>query len=188
MIEIAASSRRCFVFPAELRLAYAYYGDVERILTYLPHISLVRAHGPDSFRLLYSATELGSYHVRIVADVQARLDEGWRIWVQPLDGMPAIEAYAGLGSSETQGYFRSCSAFYEQGGETRIEYSLELQAELPIPVGLRFMPRAMMGRIVQSITKTRIREIVDGFVERSVAAFPHWLAELGDSGEFKALA
>jgi hypothetical protein len=188
MIDIAASSRRAFVFPAELPLAYAYYGDVERILNYLPHISLVCAYGPDSFRLLYSSTELGTYHVRIVADVQTRLEEGWRIWVQPLDDIPAVESKAGLSSLETRGYFSSCSAFFDQGGETRIEYGLELRAELPIPGGLRIMPRGMIGRIVRSVTQTRIREIVDGFVERSVVAFPHWLAEIKNAGGHEELA
>jgi hypothetical protein len=49
-------------------------------------------------------------------------------------------------------------------------------------LGLRFMPGMMVRRIANSITKMRIGEVVEGFVERSVAAFPHWLDEMEGHG------
>ena len=36
----------------------------------------------------------------------------------------------------------------------------------------------VVGGIARSITNMRIREIVEGFVDRSIDAFPHWLDEL----------
>ena len=42
------------------------------------------------------------------------------------------------------------------------------------------MPGPVVTRIAQSITGMRIREITEGFIERSIAAFPHWLDEFGD--------
>ncbi len=178
MIKISGSARRSFIFPAELPMAYAYYGDVSRLLNYLPHICLVRAYGPDRFRLLYSSTELGIYHVRIFADVQTTLDEGWILRVHPLDGIPPVRAHAGVNSVTAQGLFSSQSFFLGVGDRTRIEYSLQLRARLPSPLGLRFMPGAMVGRIAQGITNMRIREVVEGFIEHSVAAFPHWMDEM----------
>lgn len=178
MIKVVGSSRRSFVFPAELPLAYAYYGDVGRLLNYLPHICLVRAYGPDRFRLLYSSTELGAYNIRIYADVQTTLEEGWVVRVHPLSGHEPVAAQAGVHSSMAQGSFTSTSVFKDEGSQTRIEYSLQLQAQLPLPLGLRFMPGGMVNRIASSITKMRIRDIVQGFIERSVDAFPHWLEEL----------
>lgn len=177
-IKIIGSARRSFLFPAELPMAYAYYGDVGRLLNFLPHICLVQAYGPDRFRLLYSTTELGTYHVRIVADVQTTLEKGWVLRVHPLDGISPVKSQMGINSVMTQGHFSSRSVFRDRGHQTRIEYSLQLQAELPTPLGLRLMPGMMLNSIARSITKTRIREIAEGFVERSVAAFPHWLAEL----------
>ena len=179
MIEIAGSSRRSFTFPAELPLAYAYYGDVGRLLGYLPHICLVRAYEADRFRLLYQTTELGAYHIRIFADVQTTLEEdGWILRVHPLDGPEPVQPQAGLSSSTTQGYFTSRSVFRDEGAETRISYELQLEAQLPPPLGLRLMPGMVINRIAGSITKMRTRETVDGFIERSVSAFPHWLDEM----------
>ena len=180
MIEVLGSARRSFIFPASLPLAYAYYGDVGRVLNYLPHICLVRAYGPDRFRLSYNTTELGAYHIHILADVQTILAEGRRIRIHPLAGIPPVQSEAGLNSATAQGYFESESIFYEAGDQTRIEYSLKLQAELPSPLGLRFLPGIVIDSIAQSITRMRIREIAEGFIERSVSAFPHWLAEFED--------
>jgi hypothetical protein len=182
MIKITGSATRAFSFPAELPLAYAFYGDVSRLLNYLPHICLVRAYGADRFRLLYSTTELGAYHVRIFADVQTTLEAGWVLRVHPLEGLRPVEAKAGVNSTTAQGRFSSCSIFYNEGAQTRIEYDVELRATLPVPLGLRLMPRMMVNRIASSITKNRIREIVAGFIERSVDAYPYWLNELERDG------
>jgi hypothetical protein len=177
-IKIAGLARRSFLFPAELPMTYAYYGDVGRLLNFLPHICLVRDYGPDRFRLLYNTTELGTYHVRIFADVQTTLDKGWVLRVHHLDGLSPVKTQAGVNSTTAQGYFSSRSVFRDEGDRTRIEYSLRLQAMLPTPLGLRLMPGMMINSIAKSITRTRIREIAEGFIERSVAAFPHWLGEL----------
>jgi hypothetical protein len=182
MIQVAASARRTFTFPAELPIAYAYYGDVGRVLTYLPHICMVRAYGPDRFRLLYNTTELATYHIRIFADVQTTLDRGWVIRVRPLTGIAPVEAESGINSTAAQGYFTSRSVFQEVGDQCQIEYSLQLRAKLPKPLGVRFMPGAMIDRIAKGITSTRMREISDGFIERSIAAFPHWLDEMKGNG------
>jgi hypothetical protein len=182
MIRITGSALRTFTFAGELPMAYAYYADVGRVLSYLPHIFLVRAYGPDQFRLLYSTTELGTYHVRIFADVQTTLEKGWIVRVRPMEGIPPVKTEATLGSTTTQGYFSSQSIFSDSGAETRIKYALQLKADLPTPLGLRLMPGMMVDRIAKSITNMRIREIADGFVERTTDAFPHWLAELETRG------
>ena len=178
MIRVAGSVHRSFVFPAELPLAYAYYADIGRVLSYLPHICLVRTFAPDQLRLLYRSTELGLYHIRIFADVQTLLEDGHVLHVRPLRGQPPIRPEAGAQSAAAQGVFASRSIFRDAGSQTRIEYELQLRADLPTPLGLRVMPGLVVRSIARSITNMRIREIVEGFIERSVDAFPHWLEEL----------
>jgi hypothetical protein len=182
MIRVSGSACRSFLFPADLPITYAYYGDVGRLLNYLPHIYLVRAYGPDRFRLLYSTTELGTYNVRIFADVQTTLDEGWVLRVHPLDTIQPVTDQAGIHSSTTQGRFSSTSYFRDEGDQTQIEYSLQLEATLPKPLGLRFMPGFVVDRMAKSITEQRIREIVEGFIDHSVDAFPHWVDEMEGRG------
>ena len=178
MIKVSGSARRSFTFPAELPIAYAYYADVGRVLSYLPRICLVRAYGPDRFRLVYRSTELGVYRVRIFADVQTRLEEGWVLRVAPLNSAPPLKDRADAHTTSTQGYFASRSVFYDEGARTRIEYELKLWGDLPTPRGLRFMPGFMVDRVAVRITGMRMTEIVRGFIERSVDAFPDWLDEM----------
>jgi hypothetical protein len=179
MIRVAGSTRRSFAFPAELPIAFAFYSDLSRVLNYLPHIFLVQAYDYDQFRMLYSTTELGMYHIRIFCDLQAQLDEEERVLlIKPLDASPPVRAKAGFKSATAQGYYYSESVFHATGDETVIDYRLQLRAALPTPLGLRFMPGAVINRIAHNITRWRIREIVDGFIERSIDAFPFWLEEM----------
>ena len=178
MIKVAGSVHRSFVFPAELPLAYAYYADIGRVLSYLPHICVARTYGPDQLRLLYHSTELGLYRIRIFADVQTLLEDGQVLRVRSLDGQSPVEPEAGAQSATAQGYFTSESTFHDAGSQTRVEYKLQLRADLPTPLGLRIMPGLVIGSIARSITNRRIREIVEGFIDRSIDAFPHWFEEL----------
>ena len=181
MIKVAASARRSFVFPATCALAYAYYSDAGRLLDCLPHICLVRAYGPDRFRLLYDATELGVYQVHILADVQTILEEGRVLRSEPWDGLPPGEARISSKAVIAQGFYASRSTFCEAGGKTRIEYSVQIWAQLPTPHGLRLLPRRVVDHIARSITNMRMRETANCFVERSIAAYPQWLAEMEGS-------
>jgi hypothetical protein len=177
-IKVGGSVDRSFLFPGKLPTAYAYYADVGRLLSYLPRICLVRAYGPDRFRLLYSSTELGIYHIHIFADVQTTLEEGRVLHIRPLNGVPPVRAWADVHSSTSQGYFESRSVFHDEGERTRIDYHLQLQADLPAPTALRFVPGAMLAGIAKGITHKRIHEISEGFIGRSTDAFPYWLAEI----------
>jgi hypothetical protein len=40
------------------------------------------------------------------------------------------------------------------------------------------MPGGIVNRIAHNITRRRIREIAEGFIERSIDAFPYWMDEL----------
>lgn len=185
MIKIVGSTRRSFIFPAELPAAFAYYSDLGRILTYLPHISLMRAFAYDQFRVLYNTLELGAYHIRIFCDMHAVLGkEGeWVLRIQPWDGgHPPVRPEAGLSSSTARGYFNSESVFRQVGpGQTEIDYSLQLRSKLPTPLGLRLVPGRVVNHIAESIMTMRIHEIAEGFIERSIEAFPHWLGEMHNS-------
>ena len=181
MIKVSGSARRVFTFPADLPTAYAYYSDVGRVLGYLPHIILVRAFSYDQFRMLYNTTELGLYHIRVYCDLQTRLVANGSkktIRIGPLAGVPPVKTESSLNSSTAQGIYTSLSVFHAANDETRVEYSMSLEARLPTPGGLRVMPGTVVDAIATNIAHTRIHEIVDGFVERSIEAFPHWLAEL----------
>ena len=181
MIRVAGSSHHTFSFPADLPTAFAYYSDVGRILTYLPHIFLVQAYAYDQFRMLYSTVELGVYHIRIFCDLRTTLDvarDRRAIHISPFREAPPVSPKAGLSASVAQGYYSSSSVFHDNGQKTRIDFSMNLQARLPTPLGLRLMPSAVVDGIAGNITNARIHEIASGFIQRSMDAFPYWLEEM----------
>ncbi len=75
MIRITGTTRQTFSFPADVATASRFYRDFSRILHYLPHIQLVKAYGPDQFRVMYHTLELSVYRVRIYCDLQVSYDE-----------------------------------------------------------------------------------------------------------------
>ena len=74
MLTIAASVQRSYLFPARRAQALAWHRDVDRLLQFLPHVSVVHKEGDGAYRLLYSAVEAGLYRVRIHCDVRVAFD------------------------------------------------------------------------------------------------------------------
>ena len=172
MIKLAGSVHRSFVFPADYQTAFNYYRDFNRTLSFLKHISVSNRYAEGEYRLEYNTKELGLYQVRLVCDMQVEIDHLQGILrIRPLQRASAVQSKAGMYSLYAQGFYNSESIFRAHGDRTEIEYKLRLRARLPIPMGLRFMPGSVINEIARNITRWRIREIADGFIERSLRAF-----------------
>ncbi len=175
MLKLVGSARRSFVFPADLPTAYSYYGDLGYILKFLPHISVVKLHTDDHFRILYSAKELGAYSIQVFCDLRATLDGGRRlIRIVPEEALPPIEATVSFYKTSGRGYFTMESLFTDAGDKTVVEFNFRLKAQLPKPRGMRLMIGSVVDRVTRNITANRMQEITDGFVQQSIAAFPDW--------------
>lgn len=172
MIRIACSVRRSFIFPADLPTACAYFGDVARAIGRLPHIRLVNTYAPNHFRLLYHASELGIYRIRLYCDVQAQFDAKRRILrVTPLNGHLPVKARVTLNSLTAQGTYASETVFQAAGDHTRVDYHLSLRATVPKMLGLKLVPDSVLERIAHTTAMWRIHEIADGLIERSIREF-----------------
>ncbi len=173
MIRVLGSVQRSFIFPGKLNAAFDYYADMDRTLLFLSHISTVERYSSEKFRMLFSTTELGIYKVRIFCDIQVHLNRQENILrILPFKDFEPVHKNAGVNSLTSQGYFSSESRFKDTGGQqTEIEYQLNLRAELPVPYGLRIMPRSIINTIARNITHWRIHETAGDFIERSVQAF-----------------
>ena len=169
MIKIAGTTRQTFSFPADLATAANFYRDFGRILHYLPHIQLVKAYGPDQFRVMYHTLELSLYRVRIYCDLQVRYDEACQtLHVAPLPDKPPVKSEATVQSLTARGYFTSQSVFRPRGEHSLVDYQLSLEARLPKPLGLMLIPDRVIEQIASNITEWRIHEIAGGFIKRSV--------------------
>jgi hypothetical protein len=172
MIQISGSKQRLFTFPASLQAAFAYYSDIPRSISFLPHISLVRTFEPSQYRLLYSSIESGLYRVKVYCDVCAILDKEKRfIHIQPSDENPPVKSESGVYSMTSQGYFDSEVTFSASGNQTRVEYSIRMAASLPVPLSLRLIPNALLNGSAQKKLSLHTDEIIDRFIERSTGAF-----------------
>jgi hypothetical protein len=173
MINIVGSTSLIFGFPADLPISFKYYSDLSRILHYLPHISILKKHTDDQYRMLYETTELGIYRVKVFCDIQVKSEwDTHTLSIRPLNNsVKPVKSHAGLYSLTGQGYYSSQTKFQAHGNQTKIDFSLKLQSELPVPLSLRLMPENLLNNIAGSITNWRIREIADGFIEKSIATY-----------------
>jgi hypothetical protein len=172
MISIHGKVARSFLFPVNLSSAFDFYCDFDRILHFLPHISIVNKYPNQGYRMLYHTTELGVYRVNIYCDIAVETEQQpLCIKIKPshLSGVP-VKGEVGLYSLIGQGYYSSTSTFTPEGDQTRIEYQFSLNAELPIPLGLRLVPNNILDGIASNLTKWRIKEIAEGFITRSLEA------------------
>lgn len=175
MINISGQINRSFVFPAPLESAFYHYRDVEKLMTFLPHISIVDFDKELlQLRTLYSTRELGTYDINILCDLDFVVDEAnYSFHVSAVDRLPAIKPHTSLRSTLARGYFTCNSIFspVEDSDETVVDYHIAIRAKLPTPKGLRLMPGRVVSGIVSGVTNGRMKEIADGFVLNSILAF-----------------
>jgi hypothetical protein len=170
LISIAGSARRSYTFPAPLDAAFRFNADLDRMLPLLPHITVIDAPSPSTRRLCYEATESGLYRVQIHCTVSTEIDErARRIRIRPEEN-PARE-HAGFRTMSGRGSYDSTIRFHANADATRIEYELKLRAALPVATSLSLIPTVLLDRSAGRIFSARLDEILDGFVERSIAAY-----------------
>lgn len=168
VISVLVTAKKEFSLPADLAATTAYFRDFSRTLADLPHLTLVSRHGPSRYRILYTAAEAGVYRVALYCDLQVRFDEFDRsIRVTPLGGIPPVPPSAAVGSLVGQGRFSSLSFLRSVGSRTDVDYSVQIEAELPKPVELGLVPDRMVERLVERVVRRRLREITDAFALRA---------------------
>lgn len=171
MIEINGSIQRSFTFPAPLPEALRYYANTDHILHLIPHIFFIQKYAEGQYRMLYHTTELAIYRVKIYCDLQASVEDNV-LKFRPLIGYAPVESLAGFDHLTAQGEYASDSVFEPLGtAETRITYTLHLKACLPTPLGLGLVPGPVMNGIANGITGRRMREIAQGFIDRSLVDY-----------------
>jgi hypothetical protein len=172
MIPLAGSTHQTFTFPAGIPEAFAYYSCIERTLGFLTHVQLDQQHDADRFRMLYQATELGLYRVRLYADVRAEVDpRAWVITLRPESTHPTRQTRAALYGLTAWGEFTSRSEFHPHPDGSLIDYFMSLKASLPVPLALRLLPERVLAAAAHQIIQRRIQEIVHGFIKSSIAGY-----------------
>lgn len=172
MLKIAGSASFSFLFPADRVTAYNYYCDMNRLVSYIKHIDIEFPFSDYEFRLYYHSLELGTTHFHVYCDVRLDCPPGHHIIrIVPIENLPPIESKSTLNSTKARGHYSSEATFHDMGNQTRIDYTLRLQADLPRPLNMRLMPRRAVNNLAKTITNRRIQEIAEHFISTSIAEF-----------------
>ena len=171
-LRISGTTRRVFMFPASMPETFAYYRDIGRSLGYLRNITTVQRFAPDQYRLVYSAKEGALYRVKIYCDVLAEADaEEYRIHILPLTGKIPVKSTVCMNEMTCQGYYTSEIVFIEHQCQTHVETSIDIEARLPIPAALLWIPHALLSVAANNIFLLRLDEVVNGFIDQSKLAY-----------------
>jgi len=182
MISVTGETKLTYTLPTDIETAFNFYQDIHRILPYLPRIEFIKSYSLSQLQLCYVSKELNAYDVRIFCDVQAKVDaKSQVIRLLPLKRDEAVKARSGFNSTIAHGHYQSESYFYPEGNQTRLEYFIELAAELPKPWAVKIVPDSMMSSIATSIANHRINEIANGFIQKSVPAMAKWQANQAEA-------
>ncbi|NJN53584.1 MAG: hypothetical protein HC804_01820 [Anaerolineae bacterium] len=180
MITITGKGQMTFMLPTAVDTAFDFYQDIHRVLPYLPRIRLIHGHGAQHVRVCYLSRELNMYDVEIYCDIQAETNrEEHVIRLLPREAEPPVKAKSSFHAASAYGRYSSTSTFFAEGNQTRLEYHLELSAELPKPWAVKFLPDGMMDSIANNITNHRIQEIATGFITQSALHITAWAAQNG---------
>ncbi len=183
MIKLNGAAQREFQVAAEARSTMQFFGALSQMIHYLPHIELIEEYSPSEVRVRYSSLELGAYAINIITDLECLVDmECKKIVLRPLKGKEPVKGQASLNSTIGYGYFTSAAYLEESEEGTRIDFRLQMAANLPRPRGMRMMPGRVVNRIASSISQGRVNEIIDGFMANALDSFPEWLAEQEPAG------
>ena len=176
MITISGATKLTFTLPTDIDTAFSYFADLRRVIRFLPRIQFIRDFDENFLRLCYVSHELNAYDIKIFCDAATEIDyANYAIRISPQPGPEPIKPKATLHGASTMGTYQSESYFFVEGEQTRLEYHIQLHAELPKPWSLKMVPDTFMNSIAGNISQHRIHEIADGFIERSLADLPRWI-------------
>lgn len=176
MITLDGIIQRKFFFPSDTQTTLEYFSDLERVIYFLPHISIVDAIDDTGIRIRFQTVELGAYTINVFCDLAIDSDAETRvIRVFPVEGVEPVEAEATLNSTCGYGFFTSEALLVDQEDGTGIDFRFRFQARLPRPRGLRMMPKRVVDRIAVGISQGRMDEMIEGFMACALECFPEWL-------------
>ena len=178
MITISGATKLTFTLPTDIDTAFAYFMDLRRVIGFLPRIEFVKAFDENFMRMCYVSRELNAYDIKIFCDALTEIDAAnYTIRIHPKIGPKPAKSKASFNAASTQGVYKSESFFFPEGEHTRLEYHITLMADLPKPWALKMVPDAIMNSVAGSISRHRIHEIANGFIDRSLADLPRWIEE-----------
>ncbi len=172
MLNLSSSFQHTFLIDADRFTVFDYLANWKQSLPLLPHISIVKQHSSDCFRMLYSTNELGLYRVQIFCDAQLVCDDRKQfLRLLPLDSISPVKSKAGFYSLTGHGCFTSETELESSGRRTWVHYNLHIESGVPVPKAYHLLPKSALEDLLHKIVQRRLEEIVTEFARRTARVF-----------------
>ncbi|MEI7643132.1 MAG: DUF1997 domain-containing protein [Chloroflexales bacterium] len=171
-VQLGGQAVHLFRFAAPVDLAYEYFCDVPAVFSLLPDALNVHTYATDRYRLIVGATDGHGHTMAGVFDLQAIHEPGQAIHMVPDKNGPPI-SMPGIVFSGT---LVAKAVFSPELTGTNVEYTVEIEMDIPIPHLLHLMPLSVLQNIGARGMEYKMTQMITGFTRRITADFHTWVA------------
>lgn len=170
-VQLGGQAVHVFRFAATPDLAYEYFCDVPAVFSLLPDALDIKPYGTDRYRLVVGATDGHGHTMAGIFDLLAIHESGQAIRVVPDNSGPPI-TMPGLVFS---GSLAAEAVFYPDHSGTTIEYSVDIEMDIPIPSMLRLMPHHILQGLGEKGMEYKMSHMITGFTRSITRDFHAWI-------------
>jgi hypothetical protein len=170
-VQLGGQAVHVFRFAATPDLAYEYFCDVPAVFSLLPDLLDVQSYGPDRYRLVIGASDGHGHTMAGIFDLITLHEPGTAIRVVPDDSGPPI-TLPGLVFS---GALAAEAVFYPERNGTNVEYTVDIEMDIPVPHLLRLMPQSVIQNLGERGMEYKMTQMITGFTRSITADFHAWL-------------
>jgi hypothetical protein len=170
-VQLCGQAVHVFRFAATPDFAYQYFCDVPAVFSLLPDALGIQPYGPDRYRLIVGASDGHGHTMAAIFDLLAIHEPGVALRVVPDDSGPPV-TLPGLVFS---GSLAAEAIFSPERNGTNVEYTVDIEMDVPIPQVLRLMPQRVLQNLGERGMEYKITQMITGFTRNITADFHTWL-------------
>ncbi|NNJ12178.1 DUF1997 domain-containing protein [Chloroflexales bacterium ZM16-3] len=170
-VQLGGQAVHVFRFASTTDLAYQYFCDVPAVFSLLPDAMHVHPYADDRYRLVIGATDGHGHNMAGIFDLLAIHEPGQAIRIVPDDKGPPIKM-PGLVFS---GALAAEAVFQPEDAGTTVEYTVNIEMDIPIPSVLRLMPRHILENLGERGMEYKMSQMITGFTRNITTDFHTWV-------------
>lgn len=170
-VQLGGQAVHVFRFAATPDLAYEYFCDIPAVFSLLPDTLDIQPYDDDRYRLTVGASDGHGHTMAAIFDLLAIHEPGQAIRVVPDAYGPPV-ALTGLVFS---GALAAEAVFYPERNGTAVEYTVDIEMDIPVPSMLRLMPQSFLQSLGERSMEYKMTQMITGFTRNITADFHAWL-------------
>jgi hypothetical protein len=171
IVQLGGQAIHTFRFAAPPEMAYQYFCDVPAVFSLLPDALQVAPYATDRYRLVVGATDGHGHTMAGIFDLLAIHEPGQAIRIVPDEDGPPIKM-PGLIFS---GYLAAQAIFHPAEHGTDVEYTVDIEMDIPVPSMLRLMPHGLLQGLGEKGMEYKMTHMITGFTRSITNDFHNWI-------------